>query len=223
MCMVCGFIGCGRGHAFHIRDHYHDTLHAYVLNMETKRVWDFAGGGYVHRLAMTSGTGGAGGAGTDDNGGDSSSSSNSDEEAGWLPAAKANSGSNRSSQMMAGAAVTGGSERPRLTMHRPVPTAAGESPLSLSLSAAGAGAGASTKVVEIAHPYFRGSNERPSSPRSFYGLSSSEEEALIHSRLEEVAETYVLCSMFFTLFLFMMVSVSLLSIYYCLLALSDTT
>ena len=38
-----------------------------------------------------------------------------------------------------------------------------------------------------------------------------------------ITRPYVLCSMFFTLFLFMMVSVSLLSIYYCLLALSDTT
>ena len=45
------------------------------------------------------------------------------------------------------------------------------------------------------------------------------------ARLEGLrnAHPYVFCSMFFLLFLFMMVSMSLLSIYYCLPALYDTT
>ncbi len=30
--------------------HYEETLHAYALDTETQHVFDFAGGGYVHRL-----------------------------------------------------------------------------------------------------------------------------------------------------------------------------
>ena len=36
-----------RGHAF---QHYEQTLHAYALDTENQHVFDFAGGGYVHRL-----------------------------------------------------------------------------------------------------------------------------------------------------------------------------
>jgi BRCA1-associated protein len=34
----------------HARVHYTETLHAYALDTETQHVFDFAGGGYVHRL-----------------------------------------------------------------------------------------------------------------------------------------------------------------------------
>jgi BRCA1-associated protein len=34
----------------HSRQHYTETLHAYALDTETQHVFDFAGGGYVHRL-----------------------------------------------------------------------------------------------------------------------------------------------------------------------------
>jgi BRCA1-associated protein len=34
----------------HARQHYTETLHAYALDTETQHVFDFAGGGYVHRL-----------------------------------------------------------------------------------------------------------------------------------------------------------------------------
>ncbi|GKY93503.1 hypothetical protein MPSEU_000317700 [Mayamaea pseudoterrestris] len=34
----------------HARRHYNETLHAYALDTETQHVWDFVGGGYVHRL-----------------------------------------------------------------------------------------------------------------------------------------------------------------------------
>ena len=54
MCMVCGYVGCGRSNNFHIFSHYKETMHAYVLNLDSKRVWDFAGGGYVHRLVISS-------------------------------------------------------------------------------------------------------------------------------------------------------------------------
>ncbi|KAK5665774.1 hypothetical protein BDV3_006810 [Batrachochytrium dendrobatidis] len=50
ICLICGSIGCGRyfqGHAF---KHYQETGHVYALELETQRVWDYAGDGYVHRL-----------------------------------------------------------------------------------------------------------------------------------------------------------------------------
>jgi BRCA1-associated protein len=50
ICLVCGFIGCGSKHYFHIKEHYLTHLHTYAMNVESRRVWDFAGDGYVHRL-----------------------------------------------------------------------------------------------------------------------------------------------------------------------------
>jgi BRCA1-associated protein len=71
VCLICGVISCAtgpsssshnaavetdnplaaqpsqRGHALR---HYEESLHAYALDTETQHVWDFAGGGYVHRL-----------------------------------------------------------------------------------------------------------------------------------------------------------------------------
>jgi BRCA1-associated protein len=37
-------------HLGHALQHYEESLHAYALDTETQHVWDFAGGGYVHRL-----------------------------------------------------------------------------------------------------------------------------------------------------------------------------
>jgi BRCA1-associated protein len=31
-------------------------MHLYALELETQRVWDYAGDGYVHRLIQASGT-----------------------------------------------------------------------------------------------------------------------------------------------------------------------
>ena len=72
VCLICGVISCSNGpssswsspsigeganqppqapsHLGHALQHYEDTLHAYALDTETQHVWDFAGGGYVHRL-----------------------------------------------------------------------------------------------------------------------------------------------------------------------------
>ncbi|KAJ4745684.1 zinc finger (ubiquitin-hydrolase) domain-containing protein [Rhynchospora pubera] len=50
ICVICGFVGCGRykeGHAFR---HWKDTQHCYSLDLETHRVWDYVGDSYVHRL-----------------------------------------------------------------------------------------------------------------------------------------------------------------------------
>jgi BRCA1-associated protein len=50
ICMICGHIGCGRYQEAHAYDHYMDTNHLYALEIETQRVWDYLGDGYVHRL-----------------------------------------------------------------------------------------------------------------------------------------------------------------------------
>ncbi|KFH71082.1 hypothetical protein MVEG_03928 [Podila verticillata NRRL 6337] len=50
ICLICGHIGCGRYQEKHAYSHYYDTSHLYALELETQRVWDYAGDGYVHRL-----------------------------------------------------------------------------------------------------------------------------------------------------------------------------
>ena len=52
VCLVCGAVGCGSQHADHIRQHYIETLHAYAVSTATGAVFDFAGDGFVHRLAL---------------------------------------------------------------------------------------------------------------------------------------------------------------------------
>eukprot|EP00742_Colponemidia_sp_Colp-10_P007693 GILJ01008292.1.p1 GENE.GILJ01008292.1~~GILJ01008292.1.p1 ORF type:complete len:594 (+),score=72.54 GILJ01008292.1:33-1814(+) len=52
LCLICGHIGCkqeslGRGHA---ESHYESTHHSYSMEVQTQRVWNYAAGGYVHRL-----------------------------------------------------------------------------------------------------------------------------------------------------------------------------
>jgi BRCA1-associated protein len=50
ICLICGNIGCGRYGRAHAQSHYQATSHLYALELETQRVWDYAGDGYVHRL-----------------------------------------------------------------------------------------------------------------------------------------------------------------------------
>ncbi|KAJ6796048.1 BRCA1-associated protein-like [Iris pallida] len=55
ICLICGFVGCGRykeGHAFR---HWKDTQHCYSLDLELQRVWDYVGDTYVHRLNQSKG------------------------------------------------------------------------------------------------------------------------------------------------------------------------
>ncbi|KJE89621.1 BRCA1 associated protein [Capsaspora owczarzaki ATCC 30864] len=50
ICLICGHIGCGRyvdGHAY---EHFRETQHTYAMELESQRVWDYAGDNYVHRL-----------------------------------------------------------------------------------------------------------------------------------------------------------------------------
>lgn len=50
MCIICGYVGCGRyinGHAY---DHFLETQHTYAMQLTDNQVWDYAGDNYVHRL-----------------------------------------------------------------------------------------------------------------------------------------------------------------------------
>lgn len=53
VCLICAHVGCGRYKEGHARQHYAETGHLYSLELETQRVWDYAGDGYVHRLIQS--------------------------------------------------------------------------------------------------------------------------------------------------------------------------
>jgi BRCA1-associated protein len=50
VCLICGHVGCGRYSGGHANEHYKSTNHTYALELESQRVWDYTGDGYVHRL-----------------------------------------------------------------------------------------------------------------------------------------------------------------------------
>ncbi|PIA42398.1 hypothetical protein AQUCO_02000091v1 [Aquilegia coerulea] len=50
ICVICGFVGCGRYKDGHAIQHWRDTQHCYSLDLETQEVWDYVGDTYVHRL-----------------------------------------------------------------------------------------------------------------------------------------------------------------------------
>lgn len=53
ICLICGNIGCGRYDSAHAYAHYEATSHCYAMDINTQRVWDYAGDGYVHRLIQS--------------------------------------------------------------------------------------------------------------------------------------------------------------------------
>ncbi|KAA8541958.1 hypothetical protein F0562_023110 [Nyssa sinensis] len=53
ICVICGFVGCGRYREGHAIRHWKETEHCYSLELETQRVWDYAGDNYVHRLIQS--------------------------------------------------------------------------------------------------------------------------------------------------------------------------
>ena len=50
MCLICGHVGCGRFSNRHAHDHFVETGHTFAYEIESQRVWDYAGDQYVHRL-----------------------------------------------------------------------------------------------------------------------------------------------------------------------------
>lgn len=53
MCLVCGHVGCGRFSGKHAEAHFEESGHTYAYELETQRVWDYAGDQYVHRLIQS--------------------------------------------------------------------------------------------------------------------------------------------------------------------------
>ncbi|KAF5466813.1 hypothetical protein F2P56_016708 [Juglans regia] len=53
ICVICGFVGCGRYEGGHAIVHWKETQHCYSLEVETQRVWDYVGDNYVHRLIQS--------------------------------------------------------------------------------------------------------------------------------------------------------------------------
>ena len=52
MCLICGFMGCGRYRGEHALQHFHDSGHSFSIELMTQRVWDYLGDNYVHRLVQ---------------------------------------------------------------------------------------------------------------------------------------------------------------------------
>mmetsp|Transcript_8084 Transcript_8084/g.20861 ORF Transcript_8084/g.20861 Transcript_8084/m.20861 type:complete len:867 (-) Transcript_8084:109-2709(-) len=53
ICLICGYVGCGRYTLAHSKSHWEESGHAYALEIETQRVWDYVGDEFVHRLVRS--------------------------------------------------------------------------------------------------------------------------------------------------------------------------
>ncbi|KAF9589187.1 hypothetical protein IFM89_019696 [Coptis chinensis] len=53
ICVICGFVGCGRYKEGHAIRHWTETQHCYSLELETQRVWNYVEDNYVHRLIQS--------------------------------------------------------------------------------------------------------------------------------------------------------------------------
>jgi BRCA1-associated protein len=49
-CLICGKVGCGRYDGKHAYAHFEETGHTFSMELESKRVWDYIGDAYVHRI-----------------------------------------------------------------------------------------------------------------------------------------------------------------------------
>ncbi|XP_050544727.1 BRCA1-associated protein-like isoform X1 [Daktulosphaira vitifoliae] len=57
ICLICGYVGCGRYVQGHAYNHYLETSHCYSMNLGNNRVWDYVGDNFVHRLVQNKGDG----------------------------------------------------------------------------------------------------------------------------------------------------------------------
>jgi len=53
ICLICGHIGCGRYSSGHAKDHSIASRHAFCLELETLRIWDYLQDTYVHRIVRS--------------------------------------------------------------------------------------------------------------------------------------------------------------------------
>ncbi|KAK4765124.1 hypothetical protein SAY86_026214 [Trapa natans] len=53
ICVICGYVGCGRYKSGHAIIHWKETQHCYSLEQETQRVWDYVGDNYVQQLIQS--------------------------------------------------------------------------------------------------------------------------------------------------------------------------
>lgn len=53
ICLVCGYVGCGRYVGGHSHAHFLETEHSYTMELGQNRVWDYVGDNFVHRLVQT--------------------------------------------------------------------------------------------------------------------------------------------------------------------------
>jgi len=57
ICLVCGYVGCGRYAGGHAHQHFLETEHCYSMQLGHNRVWDYVGDNFVHRLVQNTGDG----------------------------------------------------------------------------------------------------------------------------------------------------------------------
>ena len=53
ICLICGYVGCGRYVGGHSHAHFLETEHSYTMELGQNRVWDYVGDNFVHRLVQT--------------------------------------------------------------------------------------------------------------------------------------------------------------------------
>uniref|UniRef100_A0A1I8FRV0 UBP-type domain-containing protein n=1 Tax=Macrostomum lignano TaxID=282301 RepID=A0A1I8FRV0_9PLAT len=53
ICLICGYVGCGRYTGGHAYEHFRSTSHTFAMEVGTDRVWDYCGDNFVHRLVQT--------------------------------------------------------------------------------------------------------------------------------------------------------------------------
>ena len=49
VCLICGFVGCGRYSCAHAEAHFRETNHPFSLELATLRIWNYAKEAFVHR------------------------------------------------------------------------------------------------------------------------------------------------------------------------------
>lgn len=54
-CLICAKVGCGRYEGKHAYTHFEESGHAFSIDLDSKRVWDYVGDGYVHRIIQNAG------------------------------------------------------------------------------------------------------------------------------------------------------------------------